>query len=137
MFKKKIDVNDIVDKKFGRLMVTGYSHRGSGGYHYYNCLCDCGNEAIACRNNLITGRSGSCGCLKRESSVARRGELHGYYRHGSCDTGLYRSWMSMKNRCTNENVDNFDYYGGRGIRVCQEWADDFRNFLRDMGSSHF
>lgn len=47
----------------------------------------------------------------------------------------YRSWICMNNRCRYECVDRWDHYGGRGIRVCDQWVTPhgFRNFLRDMG----
>ena len=39
----------------------------------------------------------------------------------------------MKQRCTNPNYTHYEYYGGRGIKVCQRWLDSFENFLADMG----
>lgn len=45
----------------------------------------------------------------------------------------YRSWGMMVTRCTNPNVENYKYYGGRGIKVCDGWRD-FSTFLSDMGS---
>ena len=39
----------------------------------------------------------------------------------------------MKARCGNPNAPNYARYGGRGIRVCSDWAGSFQNFLRDMG----
>lgn len=44
---------------------------------------------------------------------------------------LYGLWSAMKKRCYNPNVNNFDLYGGRGIRVSKEWLT-FNNFNRDM-----
>jgi hypothetical protein len=38
----------------------------------------------------------------------------------------------MIQRCTNPNYSDWDYYGGRGITVCQHWTV-FGNFLADMG----
>jgi hypothetical protein len=38
----------------------------------------------------------------------------------------------MLKRCKNKNTPSFENYGGRGIKVCEEW-EDFANFLRDMG----
>jgi hypothetical protein len=38
----------------------------------------------------------------------------------------------MIQRCTNPNRDNYSYYGGRGIAVCEAWRV-FDNFLADMG----
>lgn len=41
----------------------------------------------------------------------------------------------MRRRCYNPNSDRFQYYGGRGIGVCEEWRNSFEAFLRDMGES--
>jgi hypothetical protein len=42
----------------------------------------------------------------------------------------------MKRRCYNPNDENYRYYGGRGIRVCDRWLDKdtgVTNFIEDMG----
>ena len=45
----------------------------------------------------------------------------------------YIAYCSMKTRCSNPRSKSFAYYGGRGITVCQRWADSFFAFLEDMG----
>ena len=58
-------------------------------------------------------------------------------RHGHAHEGRktpeYNAWRNMKIRCYDENHDSFEYYGGRGIQVCDRWLDDFAHFLADMG----
>ena len=44
----------------------------------------------------------------------------------------YSSWSSMKHRCNNSNNAGYHLYGGRGIKVCEQW-NEFRGFLKDMG----
>lgn len=44
----------------------------------------------------------------------------------------YYSWASMKARCNNAHRDYYEYYGGRGVTVCERW-NSFENFLHDMG----
>ena len=44
----------------------------------------------------------------------------------------YRSWQMMRNRCRNPKAQDYAYYGGRGIVVCESW-EKFENFLADMG----
>lgn len=38
----------------------------------------------------------------------------------------------MIQRCENPNATGYEYYGARGIKVCEEWHE-FTNFLEDMG----
>lgn len=53
--------------------------------------------------------------------------------HGGYKNPLYPIWISMKARCNNLNHAAYPSYGGRGIKVCTEWANSFPNFLKDMG----
>lgn len=46
---------------------------------------------------------------------------------------LYQSWCQMRYRCSNPNNPSYFYYGARGITVCQEWQDNFWQFVEDMG----
>jgi hypothetical protein len=38
----------------------------------------------------------------------------------------------MRQRCNDKNNKHYNYYGGRGIKVCSEW-NSFETFLQDMG----
>lgn len=48
-------------------------------------------------------------------------------RHGLVNHPLNAVWCGMKERCYNENADNYKWYGGSGITVCEEWSD-FKQF---------
>jgi hypothetical protein len=50
-----------------------------------------------------------------------------------CQKETYGSWRNMLQRCTNKNHDQYKDYGGRGIRVCVEWRNNFQQFAFDMG----
>lgn len=60
-----------------------------------------------------------------------------YERHGHAGNGkmspTYRSWRMMCNRCHNPDAEDYEYYGGRGITVCDRWRRSFQSFLDDMG----
>ena len=58
-------------------------------------------------------------------------------RHGKYGTPEYNAWASIKRRCNNENNPGYKDYGGRGITVCDEWANNFMAFYNDMGKKPF
>lgn len=88
----------------------------------WECQCDCGNIFIALGENLRNGHTKSCGCLRGNSG------RNNWTIHGLSNTRLFRIWCGMKNRCYNHSRPDFQYYGGRGITVCQEWLNDFKAF---------
>jgi hypothetical protein len=53
--------------------------------------------------------------------------------HGLRKHPLYRTWADMRQRCSNPLKSNYQYYGGRGIRVCERWDLSFPDFLADVG----
>lgn len=116
---------DLTGKRFGRLQVierASDKHRGVR----WKCQCDCGNIKVVGRQPLVDGNTRSCGCLNQEKRRERT-TTHGY--HG---TKTYRAWKSMMARCETASASHFEYYGGRGIKVCERWHR-FENFIEDMG----
>ena len=52
--------------KYGRLTVTKHKGKDHRNKHLWLCKCDCGNEKVVVSDNLSSGKSNSCGCLKSE-----------------------------------------------------------------------
>jgi len=121
---------DILGNRYGRLTVVASGGRDKRGRSRWECVCDCGNVKIIDGYRLKHGDTLSCGCLQKER--ARDAHMkHGYNKKGSC-TKEYNSWLHMLSRCYNTKNKSYRYYGGRGIKVCDEWKD-FRKFIEDMG----
>jgi hypothetical protein len=116
--------------RHGRWTVLSFSHKSSSRNSYFNCRCDCGAERAVKDSRLKDGVSQSCGCLMRER-VAAAHTRHGHYLEGQPSL-TYRSWCSMKSRCSNPLDPSYPLYGGRGIAVCSRWQV-FEHFLADMG----
>lgn len=88
------------------------------------CKCHCGKEFEASGSLLRRNVVRSCGCNPPPI-------VHGHTASGGMSPE-YQSWRAMIQRCTNPKNNRFQYYGARGIAVCERW-ETFSNFLRDMG----
>lgn len=114
-----------VGDRFGRLTVAHVNGAR------VTVVCDCGSaQRVTQRWRLLSGHSTSCGC-KWSEQATRMG--HASAKHHMHGTPEYRAWRGLKYRCLNPNSGSYSRYGGRGITVCQEWADSFEAFYRDMG----
>lgn len=123
---------NLIGQRVGRLLVISFAGNfGKTQRSKWMCRCDCGNEKAVTSKHLVSGRTVSCGCWKTESTLAR------FTRHGhspmGASSGTYGSWQGMKDRCYNSKNKCYPRYGGRGIRVCDYWLADFKNFLSEMG----
>lgn len=131
---------DIIGVRFGRLIVQSNSHsekctKSNGSKHYYNCLCDCGNTCIKERCYLKYGNTSSCGCIRSEMLAKRNKETASLHGDSKRYERMHNSWSAMLNRCEHINNKNYDLYGGRGIRVCDEWHkwEVFRDWALNNG----
>lgn len=93
----------------------------------WNCICECGKIESVNGNNLRSGKSKSCGCLSIEIAKGNFG-TGGVKKHGCAKTRLYYVWTHIKARYYNSRTDNYKDYGGRGIKMCDEWRGSFQNF---------
>lgn len=119
------NVLQLIGQKFGRLKVVKRVENAKAGQSQWLCKCDCGNEIIVKGVSLKCGNTTSCGCYKHECDV-NKGKSKKV--HGMCNTKLYYVYRAMKSRCNNPKVKEFHYYGGRGIKLCKEWEENFVSF---------
>lgn len=126
---RKGERKDLTGMRFGRLLVeseadpiTVFSGGRERKYYRWTCVCICGNTRVVRSQELLSGKTVSCGCFAMESrSTSHR-------THGLSKTRLYRVYTGMKTRCYNEHDAHYRSYGGRGIRICDEWLRDFKSF---------
>ncbi|KKM88688.1 hypothetical protein LCGC14_1256200 [marine sediment metagenome] len=109
--------------KFGNLTVIEFvGSRNVNRGHYWKVRCDCGKKKEIIASSLIRGITISCGCINIKHGHAKKGNV----------SPTYRSWCGMKHRCNAPRGKSWENYGGRGIKVCEQWLK-FENFLEDMG----
>lgn len=114
---------DLSGQRFGRLVVIERSHQDSHGAWLWLCRCNCGKTVHVRGATLKAGRTSAChSCAATERATT----------HGGTGTDLYSRWRAMLSRCEDRNYRGWPGYGGRGIKVCDDWHD-FTAFQRDMG----
>lgn len=117
-------IDDMKGRKIGRLYFKEYV--GLFSHHaLWLCKCDCGKECIVKASSVKSGTTSSCGCLAHDILMERN------CKHNCVYLPIYKCYHNMISRCTNKNTTHYKDYGGRGIKICDEWLDKdfgFKNF---------
>ena len=113
---------DLKGKKFGKWLVLELDSEKSGKQKYWKCVCDCGCKRSVYQSALIHKKSVSCGCYQKEVTKKR------LTTHNLTGSRLMVIFYNIKTRCNNPNDKRYKDYGGRGIKICKEWENDFLNF---------
>ena len=108
---------DISGMRFGRLVALERKDAAKATQAMWLCQCDCGKQVTVRGQALRIGKTQSCGCM----AVERK-------QQSTYKTKLYQEWVTLKSICNNPNSQRYKNYGGRGIRVCDEWLHDFKAF---------
>lgn len=112
-------IKNLKGMTFGKLTVVRESGRHAKSRKVlWECLCSCGNYTVTTGDTLQSGNTSSCGC--------------GLVKHGLHKHTLYRTWSDMIRRCHEPNSTAYEYYGGRGIVVCDEWKSSVEKFIQDV-----
>ena len=130
-YKVEQKIKDSVGTKIGKLVIIGISHKENSGITFARCKCDCGNIIDIVPSQLFNNQVKSCGCSKRENNILanNKSTSSGNYLDGRTKNPLYGTWKRMIARCEDSSANHYDRYGGRGIKVCDEWHD-FWNFVK-------
>lgn len=132
----KINLENLIGVKYNNLTiieeVDAIFTKGGNKKRMISCRCNCGVEKTLVMSEVINGYVKSCGCYSRV--LAKENTTIRNTKHKMYGTSEYNTWQSMKKRCLNPNHKAYDYYGGRGITVCDSWINSFPNFYNDMGS---
>lgn len=129
-YNEKSIQDEIIGNTYGLLTAKKFVKQNN--QWFVNCKCACGKEKLVLPYQLKYNKVKSCGCLR--VSCAEKGrkilqETKKYKGDGRTKNPLYGIWKQMLNRCENENAKHYDRYGGRGIKVCDEWHD-FWQFVK-------
>lgn len=127
---------DLTGMSFGTLTVVGFDEERhnqdiikkqngeiSRIRRYWLCYCSKCQKTYSIRGeNLLSGNTKGCVCDMHDRIGDKK------IKHGLSHTRLAGILNNMKQRCYNENSAEYYLYGGRGIRVCDEWLESSQNF---------
>lgn len=124
-----VPMKNLTGMVFSDLTVIGPAPRWRRAMQWY-CMCKCGKVTTPVGAALKNGTTKSCGCHAAEI-LRKTTTKHGHSASGKT-TPEYQAWVNMRMRCSNPVVRDYHVYGGRGIRVCEEWGD-FAAFYGHIG----
>jgi hypothetical protein len=107
--------------------VSVVAERSSDGHIRWLCKCSCGDVGIYLATRVKHNRVSNCKKCRSDLTALKK------RTHGMKNTSTYSSWRAMKDRCQNPKSKDFLSYGGIGITICDEWANSFEQFYKDMG----
>lgn len=125
---------DLTGLRFMHLLVLEEAGKNKDGRAMWLCKCDCGKLHKTLGKYLLNGDTTSCGCRRRRilAETTKRNTTH-----NMSETPIYTKWVSMKDRCMNPLNSAYSSYGGRGIKICDEWINSFENFYEWAISSGY
>lgn len=133
LYKTRDSLLDLRGARFGRLVCVEPTDKRDCGSIIWLCVCDCGNVRNVKAGNLRSGNTASCGCAQTDMAKASC-TAHGETAEGARPV-RYLAWWSMIARCKYPSSSSYEYYGGKGISVCDQWQGKtgYQQFSEDMG----
>lgn len=113
----KIQINKHLGKVINGVTIGEETHRFKG-YVKVDATCACGKQFNRELGDITSGRRSLCSKRSCPRSSSKR----------VADSPVYNTWCSMKERCNYTKHHQYNRYGGRNIKVCQEWLESFRDF---------
>lgn len=115
---------DLTNKRFGKLIVLQRAENDRQDILRWLCRCDCEKTSVVRSNALTSGNTKSCGCYGRECLEKNR------LKHGLSKHPLYFVRVNMLQSCYNVNNSVYKHYGGRNVKVCNEWKQNSVTFIK-------
>lgn len=133
-----MEVKEIEERRLTIIRAEPYISKSGRKENGYLCRCECGNTKLVRKHDYIKGKVKSCGCLISDFNKTKIGNDYWKYRKprkkkektqkDKDRERLRRIWKNMKQRCYNPNFPDYCRYGARGIRICNEWINNFQAF---------
>ncbi len=131
---------------FGSVTVIAFAGRTDRSRALFEVKCECGSVTVVRGDGLKGGTTRHCSGAVHRAHTATNPDDRRLFRpdmagnklqqtHGYSGTRAWVAWIEMKRRCDPKraNWPRFASWAGRGITVCERWANSFERFFEDMG----
>ena len=118
-------LDSLIGKKFNMLTIVSYKKNGKYNKNYFVCKCDCGKTKEIRASHILNDNQYSCGCIKSKYADTKVGKA------------IYDTWNRMMHRCYDKNHHKFSRYGARGVKLCEEWKNNYNEFYKWAINSNF
>lgn len=127
---RKIDTDSLVGKVFNRLQVIERDLKkpvGHGHTSYWICKCICGNIISVSHQNLVTGKTQSCGCYRKDINTQRNtldltnkqyGNVVALFNTGELSTHHSYLWQCYCKNCDSYFITSAEYLQSGHINSC-------------------
>lgn len=127
---KNREAIDLTGMRFGAWRVIERCSEPGAGPVRWLCQCDCGTLKPVLSIALRSGKSTGCHACVWNRKPHPRAHTDGSRRQiNKKRTHIYNSWQAMKDRCNRADHKSYKNYGGRGIKVCDEWNKSFQAYF--------
>ena len=120
--------NNITGQKFNSLTAMKFEYNRQSPSRktaYWSFRCDCGKVIVRARGDVVKDSIKSCGCKRLEYLLKTK-----KHKGLSCfEERLYSIWYDIYRRCYVKTRRSYKDYGGRGIKICDEWLNSFESFV--------
>lgn len=111
-------LDSFIGKKQHNITVISHFKKGKYNSNYFRCQCDCGRVTDISVSHFFNDKQTTCG------------RFHKKYENSQIGERLYNTWNKMVHRCYDPNNQKYYAYGARGIKVCDEWHNDYDTFYK-------
>ena len=122
---------DRVGMRYGRLEVIEHKGKDNRGKHLWLCKCDCGKEKIVVGDNLSSGKSKSCGCLKIEF-LSKKGNQFGLFEdREEAILKVQYSHLKRRNFKFGGDLLSFEEFKAKSLSKCNYCGLEYSKVLED------